>query len=129
MVGFVVVAGGSPEPLVTAPPGSLVNPVLVSVVVGGPVPPAFLASATAFNADMCMEVCLVAVTVLVVVSRVVVVTACDSDTGVVTDVVVPGCGTASLPAGVDVVAGSIGIGVMLISQSSHSLTTLPDSLQ
>ena len=129
MVGFVVVAGRSPEPLVTAPPGSLVNPVLVSVVGGGLVPPAFLASAAAFSSDMCMEVCLVAVTVLVVVSSAVMVTACDSDTGVVTDVVVPGCGTASLPAGVDVVAGSIGIGVMLISQSSHSLTTLPDSLQ
>ena len=75
MVGFVV-EDGVPEPLVTVPPGSLVdsvpslkfmyvNPVLVSMVVGGPVPPSFIASATAFSADMCMEVCLVAVTVLV----------------------------------------------------------------
>ena len=80
MVGFIVGAG-VPEPLVTVLSVSLVdsvpslkfmyvNPVLVSVVFGGPVPPSFIASAAAFSADMCMEVCLVAVTVLVVVSRV-----------------------------------------------------------
>ena len=71
MVGFIIEAG-VPEPLVTAPSLKFmyVNPVLVSVVFGGPEPPSLLAAAAALSADMCIEVCLVAVTVLVVVSRV-----------------------------------------------------------
>ena len=120
VVGFVVDTGGSPGPLgVVAPPPP------VSVVVGGPVPPADFASAAAFSSDMRMAVCLVVVTVLVVVSRVVMVVACGSVTGIEA----PGMGTASLAAGVDVVAGSIRIGSRLISQSSQLLTTIPVSLQ
>ena len=119
MVGFVVDTGGSPGPLVVAPPAP------VSVVVGGPVPPADFASAAAFSSDMRMAVCLVVVTALVVVSRVVMVAACGSDTGVGA----PGMGTIGLAAGVDVVVGSIRIGLRLISQSSQLLTTIPVSLQ
>ena len=122
---------GAPDPLVAIPSLGLVyvDPVLVSVVVGGPEPPSLLAVAAAWSADACMEVCLVAVTVLVVVSRVAAVAPWAPDAGVVTALVVPGCGTTDFPAGVEVVAGSSGIGVMLISQSSHALTTLPESLQ
>ena len=47
VVGFVVVTGGSPGPLGVAAP-----PPPVSVVVGGPVPPADFASAAAFSSDM-----------------------------------------------------------------------------
>ena len=130
MVGFTIGAG-APEPLVAAPSLRFVyvDPVLVSVVVGGPEPPSLLAVAAAYSADVCMEVCLVAVTVLVVVSRVVEMAPWVPDAGVVTAAVDPGCGTTAFAAGVEVVAGSSGIGVMLISQSSHCLTTLPDSLQ
>ena len=106
-----------------------VDPVLASVAVGGPPSPSFLSAAAACNAEVCMEVYLVVVTVLVVVSRVVEMAPWVPDAGVVTAVVDPGCGTTAFAAGVEVVAGSSGIGVMLISQSSHCLTTLPDSLQ
>ena len=115
-----MVVGGPPKPfgaIAPAPPAP--------VVVGGPVSPADFAPAAAFSSDRRMVVCLVVVTALVVVSRVVMVVAC----GPVTGIGAPGMGTTGFAAGVDVVTDSIRIGSRLISQSSQLCTTLPVSLQ
>ena len=107
VVELVMVIGGPPEPVgvvagTPAPPAPR--------VVGGPEPPndfvpAAAAAAAAFSSDMRMVVCLVEVTTLVAVSRVVMVVTCDTISGVET----PGRGTAGFAAGVDVVVVDVGI--------------------
>ena len=95
-----MVVGGPPKPF-----GAIAPTPPAPVVVGGPVSLADFAPAAAFSSDRRMVVCLVAVTTLVVVSRVVMVVACGSVTGVEA----PGLGTTGFAAGVDVVVVDVRI--------------------
>ena len=93
-------------------------------VVLGPVSPASLILYASSRSCIRIDVDLVAVAILVAVSVTVIVVTCK----IGPDVSASGMGTIGFVVGVDVVAVSTGI-FLVISQSSHLWTTRPVSLQ